>query len=103
MKIRGAESHSSGLFNLFQCDSERSSFPLSFRAGFQALSPTWNFELVQLGVRRFLMVVVGSFSSFCLKMNFWLPVYVNVLEKKIAKFAKCALPELQILEVVFIG
>lgn len=48
------------------------------------------------------MVVVGSFSSFCLKMNFWLPVYVNVLEKKIAKFAKCALPELQILEVVFI-
>lgn len=48
------------------------------------------------------MVVVGSFSSFCLKMNFWLPVYVNVLEKKIMKFAKCALPELQILEVVFI-
>lgn len=27
---------------------------------------------------------------------------MNVLEKKIAKFAKCALPELQILEVVFI-
>lgn len=48
------------------------------------------------------MVVVGSFSSFCLKMKLLAPSLCECTRKKITKLAKRALPKLQILEVVFI-
>lgn len=79
----------------FSVTSDGRVSPLCFRAGFQAVSPTWHFEfdydLVQLATRRLLMVV-GTFSRFCLKMK--LKAFVLSLSeptRKKTQFAKICL------------
>lgn len=51
-------------------------------------SPGILFELVQLGVRRLLMVIVGSFSSLCLKIKVFAPGLCECTRKRIIKLAK---------------
>lgn len=90
-------------FSVYFSEKLECSSSLSFRAGFQVHSLTWNFELVQLGVRRLLIMIVGSFSSLCLKMEVFAPSLCECARKKKSQsLQKCALLELQNLEVVFI-
>lgn len=48
------------------------------------------------------MVIVGSFSSFCLKIKVFAPGLCECTRKKSQSLQKCVLPGLQTLEVVFI-